>query len=99
MSKEKNKIKEISELKVAYNLSFIETSVKAKPFLKWAGGKGQLLEKLAKLFPPEIRNGGIKKYAEPFIGGGALFFYVAQEFPQIEHFFISDVNQELVLAY
>jgi DNA adenine methylase len=70
-----------------------------KPFLKWAGGKGQLLEKLVDLFPPEIHSGTIKKYAEPFIGGGALYFFIAQAYPQIEKFFISDANQELVLAY
>lgn len=71
----------------------------AKPFMKWAGGKGQLIEKLAKLFPPEMQAGKIKKYVEPFIGGGALFFYIAQTYPSIETFFISDVNEELILAY
>src|SRR5688572_10199479 len=71
----------------------------AKPFLKWAGGKGQLIESLAPLFPSELRNGRLTKYAEPFIGGGALFFHVAQRYPELEGFFISDVNEELVLAY
>jgi len=75
------------------------TSKTAKPFLKWAGGKGQLLETLVSFFPEEIDTGKIEKYAEPFIGGGALFFYVAQNFPSIKRFFISDVNQELILAY
>jgi len=78
----------------------IPFSVKtAKPFMKWAGGKGQLIEKLANLFPHEMNAGMTQKYAEPFIGGGALFFFVAQTYPQIEKFYISDVNQELVLAY
>ncbi len=67
--------------------------------MKWAGGKSQLIEALANLFPPELKNGKIKKYVEPFIGGGALFFYVAQNYPSIESFFISDVNEELILAY
>ena len=75
------------------------TTKPAKPFMKWAGGKGQLIEKLANLFPPEMQAGKITKYVEPFIGGGALFFYIAQNYPSIESFFISDVNQELVLAY
>ena len=48
----------------------------AKPFLKWAGGKGQLIEELVNLFPPEMKDGKIIKYTEPFIGGGALFFFV-----------------------
>jgi DNA adenine methylase len=71
----------------------------AKPFMKWAGGKGQLVEILAKLLPPEMNTGKITKYVEPFIGGGALFFYVAQNYPSIQSFFISDVNEELILAY
>ncbi|QUS61715.1 DNA adenine methylase [Synechocystis sp. PCC 7339] len=71
----------------------------AKPFLKWAGGKGKLIEQLVNFFPPEITTGQLTKYAEPFIGGGALYFYVAQHYPQIEKFFISDCNQQLVLAY
>lgn len=71
----------------------------AKPFLKWAGGKGQLLKQIVPLLPAEMHKGKIKKYAEPFIGGGALYFYVAQNFPSIERFCISDFNQELFLAY
>ena len=75
------------------------TEKTAKPFLKWAGGKGQLIQELVNFFPPEMNAGKITKYAEPFIGGGALFFFVAQNFPSIESFFISDVNAELILAY
>lgn len=71
----------------------------AKPFMKWAGGKGRLIGKLSKFFPFELQEGKIKKYVEPFIGGGALFFHVAQTYPFIEDFFISDVNEELILAY
>ena len=67
--------------------------------MKWAGGKSQLIEALASLLPPEMQNGEIKKYVEPFIGGGALFFYVAQNHPSVQSFFISDVNEELILAY
>jgi len=99
MSKEKSKKQKISETQAIYDLTFIEAQPKAKPFLKWAGGKTQLIESLAKLFPPEMQTGGIRKYAEPFIGGGALFFHVAQFFPSLEEFFIADVNEELVLAY
>jgi len=44
-------------------------------------------------------TGVIRKYVEPFIGGGALFFYVAQTFPSIQYFYISDVNEELMLVY
>lgn len=71
----------------------------AKPFLKWAGGKGKLIEQLVNYFPLEMTTGQLTKYAEPFIGGGALYFHVAQNYSQIEEFFISDCNQQLVLGY
>lgn len=99
MLKDKNRIKVISEQQSTYLLGFVEAPVIARPFLKWAGGKGQLLNKLISLLPTEIHSGKIKKYAEPFIGGGALFFYVAQNYPNIKDFFISDINPELILAY
>ena len=73
-------------------------TTKAKPFLKWAGGKTQVLEQMSNFFPVELKLGKIKRYVEPFIGGGAVFFYVAQMY-NIDQFFISDVNEELVLAY
>ncbi len=74
------------------------TATTAKPFLKWAGGKGQLLEQLTTYFPAELKLGTIKRYVEPFIGGGAVFFHVAQTY-DIEEHFIADVNDELILAY
>ena len=70
----------------------------SKPFLKWAGGKSQLLDRMDNLFPKELHNGTIKRYIEPFIGGGAVFLYIAQKY-EIEEFFIYDINAELVVAY
>lgn len=70
----------------------------ATPFLKWAGGKSQLLNKIDKHLPDKIKNGGIKKYYEPFLGGGAVFFYLAQKY-DIQSCYLSDVNKDLVLAY
>ena len=69
-----------------------------KPILKWAGGKGQLLEKIAKHLPQELIEGKIDCYIEPFIGGGAVFFWIAQNF-DIRKFYLSDINQELILLY
>lgn len=89
----------VSETQAQYQLDLRVGITIAKPFLKWAGGKGQLIETLASLLPIDLKNGQIKKYVEPFIGGGALFFHIAQNYPSIERFFISDVNQELILAY
>jgi DNA adenine methylase len=74
------------------------TTTRAKPFLKWAGGKTQLVEEIIKYLPRELGNGLIRKYAEPFVGGGALFFHIAQTY-DIDEFLIADVNEELVLAY
>ena len=72
--------------------------VKARPFLKWVGGKGQLLNQFVHYYPSDLRNRKIKKYTEPFLGGGAVFFEVMQRF-DIESAYISDVNKDLVLAY
>lgn len=95
-----NAPEKISEVQLAYKIGLsVEQTSRAKPFLKWAGGKGQLLATLEKFFPQEMHAGTIKKYAEPFIGGGALFFYIAQNYPSIKSFFISDINPELALAY
>ncbi|QLE57390.1 Dam family site-specific DNA-(adenine-N6)-methyltransferase [Nostoc sp. TCL26-01] len=69
-----------------------------KPFLKWAGGKNQLIEQMNNFFPHQLLDGSIKKYVEPFIGGGAVFFYIASQY-QIPELFISDINEELVIAY
>ncbi|MBW4563122.1 MAG: Dam family site-specific DNA-(adenine-N6)-methyltransferase [Mojavia pulchra JT2-VF2] len=70
-----------------------------KPFLKWAGGKSQLIEQINNFLPNELLKGSIKTYIEPFIGGGALFFYIAHKYETIEELFIFDINIELVIAY
>jgi DNA adenine methylase len=70
----------------------------AKPFLKWAGGKTQLLDEFSKRLPAELAKGKITKYVEPFIGGGAVFFYLNQIF-SFEHCCICDANEELILSY
>jgi DNA adenine methylase len=71
---------------------------KAKPFLKWAGGKGQLLEQFENFYPNELRKGVLKHYVEPFLGGGAMFFALAQRF-KIESAYLSDLNKDLILTY
>jgi len=70
----------------------------AKPFLKWAGGKGQLLNSFSTMFPDELAKGQIKTYIEPFVGGGAVLFYVLQNYP-IEKAYINDINKELINCY
>ena len=70
--------------------------VAAKPFLKWAGGKGQLLSEIEKYYPFEDNK--IRKYAEPFVGGGAVLFDILNRYC-IEQVYISDINNELINAY
>lgn len=71
---------------------------KAKPFLKWAGGKTQLLDAIRARFPAGLEQGEITRYVEPFAGSGAVFFYLAGHFP-IPEFYLFDRNEELILAY
>ncbi|MFZ0389181.1 MAG: Dam family site-specific DNA-(adenine-N6)-methyltransferase [Calditrichia bacterium] len=70
-------------------LGLFPTEVAIKPFLKWAGGKTQLIPELSKYIPTSFN-----KYIEPFIGGGAFFFYLNPEKATI-----SDSNEELIITY
>ncbi len=66
----------------------------ATPFLKWAGGKSQLLPALSQLLPERIGN-----YFEPFIGGGAVFFFLQGAGRISGNVTLADVNAELINAY
>lgn len=63
--------------------------IKAQPFVKWVGGKRQLIEQFQKLFPKEFNN-----YFEPFLGGGAVYFNI-----QKNKSYLSDMNAELINVY
>ena len=69
---------------------------KVKPFLKWAGGKTQLLPALEPYFP--FTDKRITKYAEPFVGGGAVLFHILNKY-DIKDIYISDVNSDLIDSY
>ena len=73
-------------------------SIEAKPFLKWAGGKGQLLSQLSEHLPERIYNEPFT-YIEPFVGGGAMLFFMLQHFGNIKKAVINDVNEDLILTY
>ena len=62
-------------------------------FLKWAGGKLQLIEQFENLFPHNFRN-----YYEPFIGSGAVFFYVKSKLKP-NKVILSDTNEELINCF
>lgn len=70
----------------------------ARPFLKWAGGKTQLLHAIEPRLPPGLSDGTITRYEEPFVGSGAVFFFVNQRFP-LRECYLYDINAELVLVY
>ena len=71
--------------------------VELKPFVKWVGGKSQLIGELEKYLPP-VGEKVLTKYAEPMVGGGALLFAVLAKF-SIKQIYISDINSELINAY
>lgn len=72
---------------------------KGKPFIKWVGGKGQLIEQLDSLLPEDFENWEDVTYIEPFVGGGAMLFYMLQRYPNIRHAVINDVNSDLTNLY
>lgn len=69
--------------------------LKLKPFLKWAGGKTQLLDFLSEFLPPKNKK---SKYIEPFLGGGAFFFYVLEN-DYFDEYLVNDINPRLINLY
>ncbi|HZB64349.1 MAG TPA: DNA adenine methylase, partial [Nitrososphaeraceae archaeon] len=66
------------------------------PFVKWAGGKSRLISQIKKFIPNEFNN-----YFEPFVGSGALFFYITRSFKIKRDCYahLSDINSELINGY
>lgn len=74
-------------------------NLKAKPFVKWVGGKTQLLDEVQKSLPANLCQYSNLTYIEPFIGGGAVLFWILQEYPNISRAIINDINKELICTY
>lgn len=72
--------------------------VTARPFLKWVGGKTQILPHIDANLPQNLKSGYIDHYYEPFLGGGSVFFHVAQRY-RLRKMIISDNNRDLIWAY
>ncbi|WP_292489657.1 DNA adenine methylase [Methanoculleus sp. 10] len=70
----------------------------ARPFLKWAGGKAQLLDAFTRRVPQGLHEGTLPIFVEPFMGGGAVYFHFNSIF-RFKECHIFDINEELVLAY
>jgi DNA adenine methylase len=69
----------------------------ACPFVKWAGGKSQILGEIRSVYPTEL-GGRVNKYAEPFVGGGAVLFDILNTYT-LREVYISDINRELIHTY
>lgn len=71
----------------------------ARPFVKWVGGKTQLLDDIKKSLPHNFSQMDEVTYVEPFVGGGAVLFWILQEYPNITKAIINDINEELICTY
>ena len=71
----------------------------AKPFLKWAGGKSQLIPVIQSALPKDLNTRKNLTYIEPFIGSGAILFWLLQNFSNIKKAVINDINADLINAY
>lgn len=71
---------------------------KVRPFVKWAGGKSQLIGQINQYLPIELTDGKIKTYIEPFVGGGAVLIEVLQKY-DIENAIAFDINADLINCY
>jgi DNA adenine methylase len=69
-----------------------------KPFLKWAGGKGQLIEQISSFLPTSFKTGKVKKYFEPFLGGGAVYFWLADHY-DFEKAYLYELNPSVAICY
>jgi DNA adenine methylase len=70
----------------------------AKPFLKWAGGKTQLLTEIERILPKSIVQQKFN-YIEPFVGSGAVLFWMLDKFENIDKIVINDINSDLINTY
>ena len=73
--------------------------MKAKPFVKWVGGKTQLIDQLEAMLPADFDQWENVTYIEPFVGGGAMLFYMLQTHSNIQSAVISDINEDLTTCY
>jgi len=72
--------------------------MRAKPFLKWVGGKTQLIEQIKEQLPDNIQQNNFT-YIEPFVGSGAVLFWMLEHFPNLENAVINDINKDLTNSY
>jgi DNA adenine methylase len=79
-------------------MNAISPSIKVRPFLKWAGGKTQLLSEIETVLPVDLSVRKNLTYIEPFIGSGAVMFWFLQRYPNVKKAIINDINPDLITA-
>ncbi|MCL2474834.1 MAG: DNA adenine methylase [Chloroflexi bacterium] len=84
-------------IRFAINKKVFERQSIARPFVKWAGGKSQILNDIRLKYPTGLGQ-TITKYVEPFVGGGAVLFDILNHYKLCE-VYISDINRELITTY
>lgn len=70
----------------------------AKPFLKWAGGKTQLINEIDNILPKHVIDKEFT-YIEPFVGSGAFLFWMLENYPNLKRAIINDANEDLMITY
>jgi DNA adenine methylase len=70
----------------------------AKPFLKWAGGKTQLIQDIQSSLPKGFGRNSFT-YVEPFLGSGAILFWMLKTYPKLEKAIVNDINEDLINTY
>jgi DNA adenine methylase len=75
------------------------TRSSAKPFIKWVGGKGQLISSIEKSLPQAVYGYSDMTYIEPFVGGGAMLFWMLENVATVKKAVINDINPDLTNAY
>lgn len=75
-----------------------DNTTQARPFIKWAGGKTQLLDEIKKSLPGDFASRRHVTYVEPFVGGAMLFYYMLRKCSHMRKVVINDINENLVKA-
>lgn len=75
------------------------SKTEAKPFVKWVGGKTQLIKNIQNSLPANFKDKKNVTYIEPFVGGGAVLFWILRSFNNITRAIINDINPDLTCAY
>jgi DNA adenine methylase len=84
---------------IMFHLSSHDTGTRAKPFVKWVGGKTQLLPTIGQAVLRATDSLPEFTYVEPFVGGGAVLFWILENAPNVNRAVINDINGDLVTTY